>query len=171
MIYKLLSATPSPYARKVRIALIEKDIPFELLTEVPWNADATTGRYNPLEKLPVLILHDGETVPLATGTRQQVTEGVKTLHSRPLLSSVRERFGLSQGQTLFELDEMGNVAIQIDPNGDATEYVYDSAGGNLGRNDASGQRLLPFDIQPHRPNGLAYQLPSSAEGCSQRGQG
>ena len=59
---KLLSATPSPYARKVRIALIEKDIPFELLTEVPWSADATTGRYNPLEKLPVLILDDGETV-------------------------------------------------------------------------------------------------------------
>ena len=59
---KLLSATPSPYARKVRIALAEKGLPFELLTEVPWNADATTGQYNPLEKLPVLILDDGETV-------------------------------------------------------------------------------------------------------------
>ena len=32
---KLLSATPSPYARKVRITLAEKGIPFELLTEVP----------------------------------------------------------------------------------------------------------------------------------------
>jgi hypothetical protein len=30
---KLLSATPSPYARKVRIALAEKGIPFELVTE------------------------------------------------------------------------------------------------------------------------------------------
>jgi glutathione S-transferase len=59
---KLLSATPSPYARKVRIALAEKGIPFELVTEVPWNADATTPRYNPLEKLPVLILDSGETV-------------------------------------------------------------------------------------------------------------
>ena len=49
---KLLSATPSPYARKVRIALAEKALPFELLTEVPWNADATTGKYNPLEKCP-----------------------------------------------------------------------------------------------------------------------
>ncbi|MFX8833001.1 glutathione S-transferase N-terminal domain-containing protein, partial [Acinetobacter baumannii] len=27
---KLISATPSPYARKVRIALIEKGLPFEL---------------------------------------------------------------------------------------------------------------------------------------------
>lgn len=59
---KLLSATPSPYARKVRIALAEKGLPFELLTEVPWNADTSTPKYNPLEKLPVLILDDGETV-------------------------------------------------------------------------------------------------------------
>ena len=59
---KLLSATPSPYARKVRIALAEKGLPFELLTEVPWNADTTTPHYNPLEKVPVLILEDGTTV-------------------------------------------------------------------------------------------------------------
>lgn len=68
------------------------------------------------------------------------------------------------GVTLFELDDSGNVTQQIDPNGDVTSYVYDSAGGNLGRVDASGQWLLPFDLQPHRPNGLAYQLPSSPEG-------
>ena len=34
----LLSATPSPYARKNRIALIEKGIPFELQTEIPWHS-------------------------------------------------------------------------------------------------------------------------------------
>ena len=60
--YKLLSATPSPYARKVRIALAEKGVPFELVTENPWNAGAATPGYNPLGKLPVLILDDGGTV-------------------------------------------------------------------------------------------------------------
>jgi glutathione S-transferase len=59
---KLLSATPSPYARKVRIALAEKGLAFELVTEVPWDRDATAPRYNPLGKLPVLILDDGGTV-------------------------------------------------------------------------------------------------------------
>lgn len=57
--YRLISATPSPYARKVRIALIEKGIPFELQTEVPWHGDTATPAYNPLEKLPVLVLPDG----------------------------------------------------------------------------------------------------------------
>jgi len=59
---KLISATPSPYARKVRIALAEKGIAFELLTEVPWNDDTSLPRYNPLEKLPVLLTDDGGSV-------------------------------------------------------------------------------------------------------------
>ncbi len=59
---RLLSATPSPYARKVRIALAEKSIPFELVTEVPWDSTTATPRYNPLEKLPVLIMDDGTAV-------------------------------------------------------------------------------------------------------------
>ncbi|KAM3418237.1 hypothetical protein BST61_g4238 [Cercospora zeina] len=54
-LYTLLSATPSPYARKVRISLLEKGIPFTLQTEVPWDSDTQTPLYNPLEKLPVLI--------------------------------------------------------------------------------------------------------------------
>lgn len=57
---KLISATPSPYARKVRIALAEKKIPFELVTEVPWAAGAAVAQLNPLGKVPTLILDDGE---------------------------------------------------------------------------------------------------------------
>ena len=56
---QLISATPSPYARKVRIALAEKGIPFELRTEVPWNDDTSVPQHNPLAKLPVLVLDDG----------------------------------------------------------------------------------------------------------------
>ena len=56
---QLISATPSPYARKVRIALQEKGLPFELLTEVPWNSTTATKLHNPLEKLPVLLEGNG----------------------------------------------------------------------------------------------------------------
>lgn len=62
MMLKLISATPSPYARKVRIALAEKGIPFTLLTEVPWDRTSATPQYNPLEKLPVLLLEDGGSI-------------------------------------------------------------------------------------------------------------
>lgn len=60
--YKLISATPSPYARKVRIALLEKGIPFELITEVPWDNTTQTPKYNPLEKLPILLTPAGGSV-------------------------------------------------------------------------------------------------------------
>ncbi|MCJ2057295.1 glutathione S-transferase N-terminal domain-containing protein, partial [Methylobacterium sp. J-048] len=59
---KLISATPSPYARKVRIALAEKGIPFDLETEVPSHGTSVTPQYNPPEKLPVLILEEGSAV-------------------------------------------------------------------------------------------------------------
>ena len=52
---KIVSATPSPFARKVRVAVIEKGLPFELVTDVPWNDDTVVGDFNPLEKLPILI--------------------------------------------------------------------------------------------------------------------
>ena len=57
--YKLISALPSPFARKVRIALLEKGIPFQLQTEMPWESTTTIPTYNPLEKLPVLVPEDG----------------------------------------------------------------------------------------------------------------
>ena len=60
--FRLISATPSPYARKVRIALAEKGLPFELLTEVPWDGTTSTPKFNPLEKLPILLLEDGTSI-------------------------------------------------------------------------------------------------------------
>lgn len=58
----LISASPSPFARKVRIALMEKGIEFTLQNEVPWHADSRTSLYNPLEQLPVLLPDDGDPV-------------------------------------------------------------------------------------------------------------
>ena len=58
----LISATPSAFARKVRIAMIEKGIPFELRNEVPWHSDTETPAFNVLEQLPILIPDDEEPV-------------------------------------------------------------------------------------------------------------
>ncbi|KAF2821504.1 hypothetical protein CC86DRAFT_105382 [Ophiobolus disseminans] len=55
----LISATPSPFARMNRIALILKGIPFELQNEIPWQSETQTPKYNPLEKLPILLFPDG----------------------------------------------------------------------------------------------------------------
>lgn len=57
-----LFATPtSPYARKVRVVLAEKRIDCEVIM-VPSLAatDSPVPQYNPLGKVPTLVLDDGE---------------------------------------------------------------------------------------------------------------
>lgn len=59
---KLIIATPSPFARKARIALLEKGISFETVIDNPWNPGAQAPGFNPLGKIPVLLTDDGNTV-------------------------------------------------------------------------------------------------------------
>ena len=48
---RLLSATRSPYPRKVHIVLREKSIAFAII-EVQWNQDASAPAFNPSGKIP-----------------------------------------------------------------------------------------------------------------------
>jgi glutathione S-transferase len=57
---KLIGSMSSPYARKVRITLIEKGIECPLLLEDVWAADTKIQHSNPLGKVPCLILDDGK---------------------------------------------------------------------------------------------------------------
>jgi glutathione S-transferase len=59
---KLIASLTSPYARKVRIALAEKKIEYDLIEESPWTAETTVPNYNPLGKVPVFVLDDGTTL-------------------------------------------------------------------------------------------------------------
>ena len=59
---KLVGSKTSPYVRKVRVILAERNLPFEFVEESAWNADTTVPRYNPLNKVPALVMDDGESI-------------------------------------------------------------------------------------------------------------
>src|SRR5687767_13568190 len=59
---KLVGSKTSPYVRKVRVILAERALPFEFVEESAWNADTTVPRYNPLNKVPALVMDDGESL-------------------------------------------------------------------------------------------------------------
>jgi glutathione S-transferase len=59
---KLLYSPTSPYARKVRIVAAEKRIDVEMIKVVLADPDCPVIHYNPLGKIPVLILDDGESL-------------------------------------------------------------------------------------------------------------
>lgn len=55
---KLVASLTSPYARKVRIAMAEKRIECEFVAENVWDPATRVGEFNPLGKVPVLVLDD-----------------------------------------------------------------------------------------------------------------
>ncbi len=57
---KLIIATPSPFSRKARVALREKNIDFEEIIDVPWNKNTLTKNINPLGKIPILLHKNSE---------------------------------------------------------------------------------------------------------------
>ena len=59
---KLIISLTSPYARKARIVALEKQLTLDYEIDVPWNADTHVPDYNPLGKIPVLVLDDGDTL-------------------------------------------------------------------------------------------------------------
>ena len=58
---KLIGSLTSPYVRKVRVVMAEKKLDFQLLLEDVWSTDAVL-KYNPLGKVPCLVMEGGEAV-------------------------------------------------------------------------------------------------------------
>jgi glutathione S-transferase len=59
---KLIGSTTSPYVRKVRIVMSEKKLDYQLILEDVWAADTKMAQYNPLGKVPCLLMEGGEAV-------------------------------------------------------------------------------------------------------------
>ncbi len=55
---KLIGSHTSPYTRKVRVVLAEKKIEYDFMLDSPWASDSEVPDYNPLGKIPVLVLDD-----------------------------------------------------------------------------------------------------------------
>jgi len=81
---KLLIAKPSPFARKVRVALREKAIPFEELVENPWQPGTSVPAANPLGKVPALVCDDGRVLY----DSKVIVEYLETLDRPPRLIPV-----------------------------------------------------------------------------------
>ena len=75
---KLVIATPSPFARKARIALLEKRLAHDVVVQNPWQERIAE---NPLGKVPVLILDDGRIVHDSS----VILEYLETLDAPPAL--------------------------------------------------------------------------------------
>lgn len=88
---KLVGSLTSPYVRKVRVQLHEKEIPFEFVLENVWDESTRIADYNPLGKVPCLILDGGQTVfdsLVISGTLEYMLPTIPLLPSDPKMRAL-----------------------------------------------------------------------------------
>jgi glutathione S-transferase len=56
---KLIGSLASPYVRKVRVVMAEKKLDYEFVLEDVWASDTKIRQFNPIGKVPCLIMEDG----------------------------------------------------------------------------------------------------------------
>ncbi|MFC0400567.1 glutathione S-transferase C-terminal domain-containing protein [Paraburkholderia rhizosphaerae] len=59
---KLIGSLSSPFVRKARIVLAEKKIDYKLVLDNVWSDETTIHTFNPIGKVPCLVMEDGEAV-------------------------------------------------------------------------------------------------------------
>ncbi len=78
---KLLGTNTSPYVRKARLVLLEKNIPHTYVVDPPSEPGSQVARINPLGRIPALILDD-ETCVFDSPV---IAEYADTLNDNPIL--------------------------------------------------------------------------------------
>jgi len=112
---KLLFSPPSPFVRKVRIVAIEKQIAdqIEIVQAHPWPEPTAITPFNPLGKVPTLLLDDGS--PLYDSP--VICEYLDSMGEGPALlpTSLHERLRVLRRQALADgmLDAAVNIVLEL----------------------------------------------------------
>ncbi|MDX5363062.1 MAG: glutathione S-transferase [Pseudazoarcus pumilus] len=100
---KLVATPTSPYARKIRVMLAEKNLSFELVVDSPWEPTSTIPEVNPLGKVPVLVTDEGEVFfdsPVIAGWLENLAAAPRLLPADPVEAvRVRQLEALADGIT------------------------------------------------------------------------
>ncbi len=109
---KLIASKTSPYARKVRIVLAERHLDADYLDENVWSADTKIQLYNPLGKIPALVLDDG-TVLYDSRVIVEYLDGVSP-GSRLIPENNRERAMVKRWEALGDGIADAGIAIFLE---------------------------------------------------------
>jgi glutathione S-transferase len=109
---KLIGSLASPFVRKVRIVFAEKKIDYDFELDNPWKADAVTPKFNPLGKVPVLILDDGTTL-FDSRVIAAFLDGASPL-SRLIPADPRERVEVRRWEALADGVLDAGIAVRLE---------------------------------------------------------
>jgi glutathione S-transferase len=161
---KLIASYTSPYARKVRIALAEKKIECDFVEESPWAAQTTVPNYNPLGKVPVLVLDDGTTL----FDSRVIVEYLDTVSpvSRLIPEPNRQRIVVKRWEALADGVCDAAVAIVLEGKRPARQQNKDWLDRQRSKIDLGLKELGNELGERVWCNGEAYSLADIATGCA-----
>jgi glutathione S-transferase len=107
---QLLYTKRSPYARKVQVMALEKNIPLELIEEDLIKKSPNLLAANPLGKVPALILGDGQSL----FDSPVICEYIDTLNDSPVLIPATQRFSILRWQAVADGLMDGMVAMYLE---------------------------------------------------------
>ena len=106
---KLIGSLTSPYVRKVRVVMAEKKLECQFELEDVWSPDTTIQTYNPLGKVPCLVMEDGG----ALFDSRVIVEYLDTLspYNRLIPQAGRERAAVRCWEALA--DDVLDAAVTV----------------------------------------------------------
>ena len=161
---KLIASFTSPYARKVRVALAEKKIEYDLIEESPWTADTTVPDYNPLGKVPVFVLDDGTTL-FDSRVIVEYLDEVSPV-SRLIPEPNRQRIVVRRWEALADGICDAAVALVLETRRTARQQNKDWIERQRAKVDRGLKELATELGDKAWCNGEAYSLADIATGCA-----
>jgi glutathione S-transferase len=160
---QLIGSLTSPYVRKVRVALAEKNLPYEFVNDPPWAADSGVPDYNPLGKVPALVTDDGDTL----FDSNILIDHLELIAPAPALLEREPRAALQQKQLVVLADGIMEAGIAIllegrrPPEKQHAEWVARQQ-GKIERGLAELEQRAQGHVWLH---GAAFSAADIAAGC------
>ena len=161
---KLYTSPTSPYSRKVRVALNEKKIECEFIDENPYIPETAVPQFNPLGKIPVLLLDDGT----ALYDSRVIVEYLDTVSpvSRLIPEPSRQRIAVRRWEALADGICDGANLIVREQKRPAKQQSKDWIERHFGKIRLSVQELAKDLADNSWCHGDAYSLADIATGCA-----
>lgn len=137
---KLLGTVTSPYVRKIRIVLAEKKIDCEFQIAVAATPDGPVMHYNPLARVPVLVLDDDSALFDSPVIAEYLDNAAP--NSKLIPQPNRERIAVRQWESLADGITDAAVALRVESLRPAAQQSPEA----MARNQAAIQRgMLKMD--------------------------
>ena len=161
---KLIASPTSPFVRKVRIALAEKKIEYQMVESTPYDPGNPVHAWSPLGKVPVLVLDDGTNL----FDSRVIVEYIDTVSpvSRLIPEPNRQRIEVKRWEALADgiCDAMIAVVLESRrPAKQQSKAWIERQQQKLGAGVAELSRELGDHVWC---NGESYTLADIATGCA-----